>query len=141
MTYQRMTVDAEELFTLILRDRLNEMHDEEVTVVGQQDVDAAFNLPLVTVRALNGRMLGPNAWEWDIFITHIDLTRDGAADLADMVWRAMHESHDNNTRIPGVGAVTSVEDVNMPSRTSTSITPAGDLTQYDGQFTTIVRKI
>jgi hypothetical protein len=53
----------------------------------------------------------------------------------------MHESHDNNIAIPGVGAVTSVDDLSMPSRTSTTLTPAGDLTQYDGQFRTVVRKL
>lgn len=143
--YVRHTVDVEHLFTLILRAELqgaNVYGYDEITVLGQHDFDAINHLPMVTVRALNGQMLGgPNAWEWDVFITIVGYGRDQMADLADMVYVAMHESHDKNTRIPGVGAVTSVNDQNMPSRTSTSVTPAGDLTQYNGQFAVIVRKI
>jgi hypothetical protein len=111
-------------------------------VMSQQDVDAVEHVPFVVVYAHDGRMLnGPNAWEWEVSISIVGQTRDDAADIADMVYRAMHESHDRNARYPGVGAVTSVDDVSMPSRTSTTLTPAGDLTQYDGQFHVIVRKI
>jgi hypothetical protein len=144
--YVRMTVDVEELFTKILRDSLEDVATvfgvSQIEVMGQQGVDSVDHVPFVVVNALNGRMLGgPNAWEWDVFVSILGPTRDYAADLADMVYVAMHRSHDNNTRVPGVGAVTSVDDVNMPSRTSTSLTPAGDLTQYDGSFHVIVRKI
>jgi hypothetical protein len=144
--YERMTVDAEELFTKVLRLALADYASiygvTDMQVMGQQDVDAIEHVPFVVVRALDGRMLnGPGAWEWDIFISIVGESRDSAADIADMVYRAMHESHDNNVRIPGVGAVTSVDDVSMPSRTSTTLTPAGDLTQYDGQFHAIVRKL
>ena len=144
--YQRMTVDVEQLFTTILKQDLGEMAEAfdtgDMQVMSQSDVDAVDHIPLVVVRALNGRMLGgPNAWEWDVFVQILGLTRDQAADVADMVYKVMHTSHDKNTRVPGVGAVTSVEDVSMPSRTSTTVTPAGDLTQYDGQFRVIVRKI
>lgn len=142
--YVRITVDVEELFTKVLRQALSGVTIYgygEITVLGQQDFDAIGHLPMVTVRALNGRMMGgPNAWEWDLYVTIIDKTRDKAADLADMVYVALHTSHDRNTRIPGVGGVTSVDDVSMPSKTSTSVTPAGDLTQYDGQFQVAVRK-
>jgi hypothetical protein len=146
MVYERMTVDVEELFTLVLRDALEEIAETfgtaDMEVMGQQDVDAIEHVPFVVVNAQNGRMLGgPNAWEWDVYVSIIGKTRDTAADIADMVYRAMHESHDNNARYPGVGAVTSVDDVSMPSRTSTTLTPAGDLTQYDGHFHVIVRKL
>lgn len=143
--YERMTVDVEQLFTLVLQDALNEatrVHNlEAIEVFGRQDTDAAEHVPFVVVNAHNGRMLnGPNAWEWDVFISIVGQTRDDAADIADMVYRAMHLSHDMNVRYPGVGSVTSVDDVSMPSHTSTSLTPAGDLTQFDGTFHVIVRK-
>lgn len=143
--YVRMTVDVEQLFTLVLRAALEDIATTfgtaDMEVMSQQDVDAIQHVPFVVVNAQNGRMLGgPNAWEWDVFVSILGSSRDEAADIADMVYRAMHESHDNNTRIPGVGAVTSVDDVAMPSRTSTTLTPAGDLTQYDGTFHVIVRK-
>lgn len=146
MKYERVTVDVEQLFALVLRDHLDDMatvyDSQEVQVMGQQDVDSFDHVPFVVVRALNGHMLGgPNAWEWDIYLQMICFDRDAAADLADMVWVGMHESHDRNARYPGVGAVTSVEDISMPSKTSTTVTPAGDLTQYDGSFRVIVRKI
>lgn len=146
MMYQRVTVDAEELFTKILRDALEDVAETfgtaEMEVMGQQDIDATDHVPFVVVTAQNGRMVGgPNAWTWDIFVSIVGPTRDTTADIADMVYVAMHQAHDRNVRYPGVGAVTSVDDVNMPSRTSTSLTPAGDLTQYDGHFSVIVRKI
>lgn len=144
--YERHTVDPEALFTRVIRDHIQQFASVfdvlEMQVMGQQDVDSISHVPFVVVTALNGHMLdGPNAWEWDIFVSLVAQTRDQAADLADMVYVGMHESHDRNARYPGVGAVTSVEDVSMPSKTSTSLTPAGDLTQYDGQFRAIVRKI
>ena len=144
--YERVTVDPEHLFTLVLRDHLQPyawvFSGQEVQVMSQQDVDAIEHVPFVVVTALNGRMLGgPNAWEWDVFTSIVGMGRDATADLADMVYVGMHQSHDLNARYPGVGAVTSVEDVSMPSKTSTSLLPAGDLTQYDGQFHVIVRKI
>lgn len=146
MKYQRHTVDAEELFTKILRQDLAEKATiyglADMQVMSQQDVDAIDHVPFVVVSAHNGRMLdGPNAWEWDVFVQIIALGRDDAADIADMVYVAMHTSHDRNTRIPFVGGVTSVDDVRMPSKTTTSLVPAGDLIQYDGQFRAIVRKI
>lgn len=145
--YERLTVDTEQLFTLILREALENIaqafNTADMEVMGQQDVDAIEHVPFVVVRAHDGHMLGgPTlAWEWAVSVSIVAGTRDDAADIADMVYRAMHESHDNNVRIPGVGAVTSVNDDSMPSRTSTTLTPAGDLTQYDGQFTVIVRKL
>ena len=146
MQYQRHTVDVEELFTKILRSALEDIAETfgtaDMEVMSQQDVDAVEHVPFVVVNALNGHMLnGPGAWEWIVNITIVGSSRDEAADIADMVYVAMHESHDNNVTIPGVGSVTSVDDLSMPSRTSTTLTPGGDLTQYDGQFTTIVRKI
>jgi Holliday junction resolvasome RuvABC endonuclease subunit len=146
MEYRRHTVDVEELFTKILRAALGEIATTfgatDMEVMSQQDVDAIEHVPFVVVNALNGHMLnGPGAWEWMLNVTIVGDSRDSAADIADMVYVAMHESHDNNTRIPGVGAVTSVDDSSMPSRTSTTLTPAGDLTQYDGQFVVVVRKL
>lgn len=146
MVYQRFTVDAEELFTKVLRMKLQTYASiystAEMEVMGQQDVDAIQHVPFVVVRADGGRMLGgPNAWEWEIFTQIVAMSRDDAADVSDMVYRAMHESHDENVRISGVGAVTSVDDVSMPSRTSTTLLPAGDLTQYNGHFHVIVRKL
>lgn len=144
--YHRMTVDVEQLFTIILRNALGDFASTygtaEMEVMGQQDVDAFEHVPFVVVDAQNGHMLnGPGAWEWQVFISVVAWTRDDAADIADMVYRAMHESHDNSIRIPDVGSVSSVDDVSMPSRTSTTLLPAGDLTQYDGQFMVIVRKL
>ena len=146
MTYERVTVDAEHLFTLVLRDALTDVAETfgtaEMEVMSQQDIDAVDHVPFVVVNAHNGRMLnGPGAWTWDVFVSIVGPTRDDTADIADMVYVAMHRAHDTNAHYPGVGAVTHVDDVTMPSRTSTSLTPAGDLTQYDGQFSVIVRKI
>jgi hypothetical protein len=144
--YIRMTVDAEELFTKVVRTKLEGYAEvfgtADMEVMGQQDVDSFQHIPFVVLRADGGRMLnGPGAWEWEIYVSIVANSRDDAADISDMVYRAMHESHDENVRIPGVGAVTSVDDVSMPSRTSTTLTPAGDLTQYDGHFHVIVRKL
>lgn len=146
MSYNRRTVDVEQLFCLVLQDHLQQFASvfgvQDMQVMSQQDVDAIEHVPFVVVSAHNGHMLGgPNAWEWDLSITILGLGRDATADLADMVYVGMHESHDRNARYPGVGAVTSVDDVSMPSKTSTSLTPAGDLTQYNGSFRVIVRKI
>lgn len=147
MIYQRHTVDAEELFTKILRADLAEKASifdvADMQVMSQTDVDAIDHVPFVVVSAHNGRMLdGPNAWEWDVFVQIVAFERDDAADIADMVYVAMHTSHDKNTRIPFVGGVTYVEDVRMPSKSTTTVLPSGgDLIQYDGQFRTIVRKI
>jgi hypothetical protein len=145
-SYERHTVDPEHLFTLVLRDHLQQYASvfgtQEMQVAAQQDVDVVKRVPFVVVTAHNGHMLGgPNAWEWDIFVSMLGLGRDATADLADMVYVGMHNSHDRNARYPGVGAVTSVDDISMPSKTSTSLTPAGDLTQYDGSFRVVVRKI
>lgn len=146
LMYQRHTVDVEQLFTLILRESLTEVAETfgtaDMEVMSQSDIDAVDHVPFVVVNAQNGRMLnGPSAWTWTIFVSILGSSRDEAADIADMVYVAMHQSHDNNTAIPGVGAVTSVDDAAMPSRTSTTLTPAGDLTQYDGSFTVVVRKL
>ncbi len=146
MSYQRRSVDVEQLFSIILRDHLQEYASVfdvlDMQVMSQNDVDAIDQVPFVVVTASNGFMLdGPNAWQWDVYVSLVAATRDDAADLADMVWVGMHESHDKNTQIPFVGAVNSVEDINMPSKTSTTLTPAGDLTQYDGSFRVVVRKI
>jgi len=144
--YQRMTVDVEELFAKVLRMKLEDYAEifdvAEMQVMGQQDADATDHVPFVVVNAQNGRMLnGPGAWAWDLYVSIVGSSRDEAADVSDMVYRALHESHDENVRISGVGAVTSVDDVSMPSRTSTTLTPAGDLTQHDGHFSVIVRKL
>lgn len=144
--YTRMTVDVPELFVKVLQAKLDQyanFYDTgEMQVMGQQDVDVVDHVPFVVVDAQNGRMLnGPGAWEWDLYVSIVAGTRDEAADVSDMVYRALHESHDENVRISGVGGVTSVDDVSMPSRTSTTLTPAGDLTQYDGHFTVSVRKL
>ena len=146
MSYDRHTVDVEQLFTMVLRDHLQQYASVfgvlEMQVMSQQDVDAIKHVPFVVVSAHNGHMLdGPNAWEWDVFVEILGRTRDDAADLSDMVYVGMHTSHDRNARYPGVGAVTSVNDIQMPSKTSTTLTPAGDLTQYNGSFRVIVRKI
>lgn len=144
--YVRHTVDVEQLFCLVLRDHLQQYASvfgkQDMQVMAQQDVDAIQRVPFVVVTAHNGHMLGgPNAWEWDVYVSILGKGRDATADLADMVYVGMHLSHDRNARYPGVGAVTRVDDRSMPSKTSTTLTPAGDLTQYDGSFSVIVRKI
>ena len=144
--YVRHTADPIHLFTVILRNALADIAEAfsllDMQVMAQQDVDAIDHVPFVIVGARNGQMLnGPGAWRWTIDTQIVARSMKEAADIADMVYVAMHESHDNNIRVPGVGGVSSVEDEEMPSRTSVSLTPAGDLTQYDGSFNVVIRKL
>lgn len=140
----RVTVDVEVLFVRLLEQALPGVSVQASADVG--DIDA---LPLVIVTTGNGGMVsngGPGlGWEWQIDVSIIcdgdseRSSRDNASALADRTYAAMHGFHDTGASMPGIGAVTYMEDVSMPSRTTTTVLNAGGLSQYDGTFSAIVR--
>lgn len=144
---QRITVDMEELMVRLLSDHYiasGEYTTSPVEVRPEPDVDSADVLPLVIVSVGQGQMVangGPSlAWAWNVSLSILHDDEEGCSDLADHTYELMHGFHDNGAGIPGVGSVIYVEDVSMPSRTGTYITPAGGLTQFDGAWTVTVMK-
>lgn len=115
-----------------------------IEVRPEPDVDSADVLPLVIVGVGQGQMIangGPSlAWAWNVSLSILGEDEEAVSDLADHTYELMHGFHDNGAGIPGVGSVIYVEDVSMPSRTGTYITPAGGLTQFDGAWTVTVQK-
>ena len=144
---QRITVDMEELMVRLLSDAYElsrEYIESPVEVRPEPDVDSADVLPLVIVSVGQGTMVsngGPGlAWTWVVHINILHSDEEAGSGLADHTYELMHGFHDKASGIPGVGVVISVEDVSMPSRTATMVTPAGDLTQFDGTWTVTVKK-
>ena len=147
MTRTRITVDMEELMVRLLSDHYVESGEyvtAPVEVRAEPDVDSADVLPLVIVSVGQGQMVGNGgpslAWA---YVVHINLLHEDeveGSNLADHTYELMHGFHDNQSGIPGVGVVISVEDVSMPTRTATMVTPAGGLTQFDGTWTVTVQK-
>lgn len=136
---ERITCDAEALFIILLSRAL-----PTVFVTAEADVNAIDHLPMVTVAARNGRMVSNGApslaWEWQIFLSIVHLGREEASDLADEIYELMHGFEDNGGVVEGVGHVSLVDDISMPSKTATSEIPAGGLTQFDGSWAATVRK-
>lgn len=147
MSRARITVDMEELMVRLLSDeyvRSGEYLDAPIEVRPEPDVDSADVLPLVIVGVGQGHMIGNGgpslAWEWNVSLSILHDDEEACSNLADHTYEMMHLFHDNGAGIPGVGSVIHVEDVSMPSRTGTYITPAGGLTQFDGAWTVTVQK-
>ncbi|GAB2698371.1 hypothetical protein GCM10027194_35260 [Thalassiella azotivora] len=107
------------------------------------DVDAVDHLPLILLTPINGAMVSNGnpalGWEWTVAFTVLGSGRADTSDLADELYQAVHGLHDDGAAVPGVGEVSSVEDVAMPTRTATSTVNAQDLTQFDGTFLIRVR--
>lgn len=144
---RRITVDMEHLMVSLLNGAYassGEYNARTIEVRAEPDVDSADVLPLVIVGVGQGHMIpngGPGlAWEWNVSLSILHDDEEKCSDLADHTYELMHGFHDNGTGFPGVGSVINVEDVSMPSRTGTYITPAGGLTQFDGTWTVTVQK-
>ena len=143
----RITVDMEELMVRLLSDeyaRSQLYYERPIEVRPEPDVDSADVLPLVIVGVGQGQMMGNGgpslAWTWNVSLSILHDDEEACSDLADHTYEMMHTFHDNGAGIEGVGSVIHVEDVSMPSRTGTYITPAGGLTQFDGAWTVTVQK-
>lgn len=148
MARERIVVECQELFIKLLMRALNQGPDaweDEVDVADAMDVDAIERLPLVLVAANGGTMVGnggpglhASSWTVSIVILHEDKGKCSA--LSDHVYGLMHGFHDSLASIAGVGNVVLVDDISIPSHSTTTITPAGGLTQFDGAWSVIVKK-
>lgn len=144
---QRITVDMEYLMVRLLSESFAESgmyYERPIEVRPEPDVDSADVLPLVIVGVGQGHMISNGApglaWEWNVSLSILHDDEEECSDLADHTYELMHGYHDNGAGIQDVGSVVYVEDVSMPSRTGTYITPAGGLTQFDGAWTVTVQK-
>lgn len=144
---KRITVDMELLMVRLLSDSYvasGEYINAPIEVRPEPDVDSADVLPLVIVGVGQGHMVSNGgaglAWVWNVSLSILHDDEEACSDLADHTYELMHGFHDNGSGIPGVGSVIHVEDVSMPSRTGTYITPAGGLTQFDGAWTVTAMK-
>lgn len=141
MIRERLTVDMDRLMITLLN---RSLPDVGWTVAS--DVDSALHAPFGVVNAAQGQMVDHTnlAWSWVVHISLVHFDQEVLGELADEVYEVIHNYHDSwnpeSGMIVGVGAITSVEDISMPTRTATTTTPAGDLTQYDGTFSITVRK-
>lgn len=135
----RYTVPIMELMTKLLIIRFPAPQFE---VLPSADVDGVNELPLLVLDCHDGHMVGGRslAWEWQVTVSLLTLQETDAEELSDQLYGYMHELHDNGAAIPGVGMISSVDDVFMPARRATTKLAAGDLTQYDGTWSVIVRK-
>jgi hypothetical protein len=81
---------------------------------------------------------------WQTHFSVLAATHESASDIADELLSKIDgwaNSWDPSVgTIPGVGAITNIEDISIFSRTVTTLTPAGGLTQFDGTFAITVRK-
>lgn len=118
--------------------------DSPIEVRAEPDVDSADVLPLVIISVGQGTMVSNGApglaWRWVIHINILHADEEEGSDLADHTYELMHGFHDDAASVAGVGVIISVEDVSMPSRTATMVTPAGGLTQFDGTWTVTAQK-
>lgn len=147
MTRQRVTVDMEALMVGLLHHSLiasGEYPDRPVEVRAEADVDSADVLPLCIVSVGQGVMVSNGApglaWTYNVHINLLHDDEEEVSMLADHVYELMHGFHDSQSGIEGVGVIVSTEDVSMPTRTATVVTPAGDLTQFDGTWTVTAQK-
>lgn len=136
----RITVDFERLMkTLLTYDGL--------TVSPAIDVSSFEDIPLLTFVGGNGHMVTngyPAAGqEWTLFLT---LFADGMSDgsgLADTIYQNVHDWDDIAVPeagiVPGVGEVSSVEDVSMFDRVGGGTLPDKQIVQYNATFLVRVR--
>lgn len=142
----RITVDFERLMKSLLT-------YPGLAVAPAVDVDSLEDVPLLTFVGGNGRMISnghPGAgWEWTLFLT---LFADGIADgagLADTIYQVVHGwdpgsySDDfadfNAGVVPGVGSVSSVEDLSMFDRVGGGTLPDKQIVQFNASFLVRVR--
>jgi hypothetical protein len=104
-------------------------------------------LPLIIVNPGDGQSVEGQrgiAWVWQSHFSVLGQTHEQASDVADDLHRVIDSwanSWDPSVgTIAGVGAIINIEDISLFSRTATTLTPAGGLTQFDGTFTITVRK-
>lgn len=142
MTRKRFAVDMEELMVALLSRDL-----PQALTVAQPDTDVVEHLPFVVVGCGNGVPVsnGPLglATNWTVNCMVVHMGDTDASDLADELLEIVcgwSEAWDNRGTIAGVGAIVSVDVISMPSRTATTATPAGGLTQYDATFSITARK-
>lgn len=142
MVRARYAVDAEELFVKLVAAAMT-----QCDVRAEPDVDSVENLPMIIVSPGQGQAVGSQrgtAWEWTTHFSVLDATEEEASEVADELYEKLNlmaNSWDPAVgMIEGVGAIINVEDISMFSRTVTTVTPAGGLTQFDGTFAITVRK-
>lgn len=140
---ERFSVDAKQLFTTLLRAKVTEYTDSDpIKVMTDPDADAVQHLPYVVLSVNGGRMVtnGPGGWSWIVTLSVVADNEETASDIADFLYESMYQFHGMAGVVEGVGWVSQVEDLSLPDRTGVSTSPAGDLYQYTGSWTTIVRK-
>lgn len=142
MARERFSVDAKQLMTTLFRREAALYPDADVTVLTEPDADAALILPYVVIDTSGGRMVsnGPGGWYWIVIVSVVSTSEEEASDIADYLYEAIYSFHGNNGVVPGVGWVSKVEDLSLPDNVTPTTTPAGDLTQYTGSWTVLVRK-
>jgi hypothetical protein len=137
----RYSVDAEELLVTLVAASL-----PEAEVRAAPDVDTIDVLPLIIVSPGQGQSVDSQrglGWVWQTHFSVLASEEEAASTLADKLYETIY-SYANSWdptvgRIVGVGAITNVEDISIFSRTVTTVTPAGGLTQFDGTFAITVR--
>ena len=141
MARVRYMPDVEELFVT-----LTERGMSQVAIATKPDVDVAERLPYIVIVAGNGNRLEADeacrVWNFTVHFMIVAAGDVQCSDLADelyeLVWSWGNPWNSSGT-IAGVGAITEVEDISTPARTATTVSPAGDLTQYDATFSINVR--
>ena len=141
MTRERYSVDAEHLLVALTQEAVT------YEVRAEPDVDTVDVLPLIIVNPGDGQTVENQrgmAWVWQTHFSVLAASHGEASEVAD----ELHEKIDSWANswdasvgtIAGVGAITNIEDISLFSRTATSLTPAGGLTQYDGTFSITIKK-
>lgn len=139
----RYAVDAEELLVALTSQSMAEFGCE---VRAEPDVDTVDVLPLIIVSPGDGRSIEGQrgiAWVWQSHFSVLGQSHEQASDIADKLLEKIDgwaNSWGSSGTIEGVGAITNIEDISLFSRTATTLTPAGGLTQFDGTFAITVRK-
>lgn len=138
----RYAVDAEELFVKLTKQA---MPDCEVR--SEADVDTVDVLPLIIVNPGQGQSVEGQrgmGWVWSPHFSVLAQTHEEASDIADQLLEQIdgwaNTWSPTAGTIEGVGAITHIDDISLFSRTATTLTPAGGLTQYDGSFSITIRK-
>lgn len=144
MARTRYAVDANHLMVALIQGHFG----ERVSVAAASDVDAVDRLPFIVINAGQGQgtSSGPAglAWEWNVVFNVLAGDEEECSDLADEINELMHSYHEswdpNHGMIAGIGAIVSVDDISIPSKTASAVLPAGGITQFDGTFSVLVRK-
>lgn len=142
MTRTRYAVDGNLLAVQIIQ----QYFGDRASVAIATDVDTVDRLPFIVVDAAQGQDIanGPAgiAWQWAVNLAIIDETVGGCADISDELHEfldSIQDAWDQRGTIAGIGAINSVEVTSIPTKSATSATPAGNMTQFDGSFNMIVR--